>query len=284
VSGVLVTVAGIQPVRSTLKDPHLRFACCECENAVQHRTCKHQLAVLMHVFPEHESRRAMLVFVGTRLGMKGGCQPDCPAPDSLRPLLNKLQQFRAADDMPLLALPDATREHVGVPSSSGVAYVQLTSTSSASCPPDQCSVAGVTRTVQTPQQQADALCREVNSLFQASLQLALSPQDPAQQVLLLRKLSAGMQRTGRTVKAEANTVPATVPSHVAPSGQTIKLAQDCREVNEKRKAKKLAGQRVVAALCRPDAGSQPGSAQQPQQQFEGCCVRSLCKEWQAATC
>jgi hypothetical protein len=39
------------PVRYLLKDPHLRFACCECESAVQHRTCKHQLAVLMNLFP-----------------------------------------------------------------------------------------------------------------------------------------------------------------------------------------------------------------------------------------
>jgi hypothetical protein len=60
-----VTFALIQPVRYKLKDPHLRFACCECESAVQNRTCKHQLAVLMHLFPELESRRAMLMFLGT---------------------------------------------------------------------------------------------------------------------------------------------------------------------------------------------------------------------------
>jgi hypothetical protein len=98
----------------------------------------------------------------------------------------------------------------------------------------------------------------VHSLFQASLQLALSPKDPAQQVKLLRKLKAGMEHTGRTVKAEATTVPATVPSLVAPSGQTTKRAQDCREVNNKRRAMKLPGQRVVAALCRPDACTEQG--------------------------
>jgi long-subunit fatty acid transport protein len=36
-----VSVGRIQPVQYTLKDPHLRFACCECESAVQHHTCKH---------------------------------------------------------------------------------------------------------------------------------------------------------------------------------------------------------------------------------------------------
>jgi hypothetical protein len=211
-----VTVADIQPVRYTLKDPHLRFACCECESAVQHRTCKHQLAVLMKLFPGLESRRTMLMFLGTRLGMKGGCQPDCAAPDSLWPLLNQLQQLRAAADMPLLVLPDAARVHAGAPSSAGVTSVQLTSTSSASCPSEQCGVASVTRTMPTPQQRADALSKEVHSLFQASLQLALSPQDPAQQVQLLRKLKAGMEHTVHTVKAEATTVPATV--HGTPWG------------------------------------------------------------------
>jgi hypothetical protein len=120
-----VTFAHIQPVRYTLKDPHLRLACCECESAVQNRTCKHKLAVLMHLFPGLESRRTLLMFLGTRLGMKGGCQPDCSSPDSLRPLLNKLHQLRAADDMPSLALPDAARERGGAPSSAGVASVQL---------------------------------------------------------------------------------------------------------------------------------------------------------------
>jgi hypothetical protein len=123
-----VTAADIQSVRYTLKDPHLRFACCECESAVQHRTCKHQLAVLMHLFPGLESRRAMLMFLGTRLGMKGGCQPDRSAPDSLLPLLNKLQQLRAADDKPLAALPDTVRENARAPSGGGVASVPLTST------------------------------------------------------------------------------------------------------------------------------------------------------------
>jgi hypothetical protein len=66
--------------------------------------------------------------------------------------------------------------------------------------------------VQTPRQQADALCKEVHSLFQASLQLALSPQGPAQQVQLLHKLKAGLEHTGRTVKAEVTKVPAAVPS------------------------------------------------------------------------
>jgi hypothetical protein len=89
----------------------LRFACCECESAVQHRTCKHQLAALMHLFPELKSRRTMLMFMGTRLGLKGRCQPGRSAPDSLRPLLNKLQQLRAADDKPLAALPDTAREN-----------------------------------------------------------------------------------------------------------------------------------------------------------------------------
>jgi hypothetical protein len=151
---------------------------------------------------------------------------------------------------------------VGAPSIAGVTSVELTSTSSASCPPDQCGVAGVTRTMQTLQQRADALGKEMHSLFQASLQLTLSPQDPAQQVLLLRKLKAGMENTLRTVQAEATKVPATVPSLVAPSRQTTKRVHDCSEANEKRKAKRHAGQRVVAALCRPDAGSQPSSAQE----------------------
>jgi hypothetical protein len=133
----------------------------------------------------------MLMFLGTRLGMQGCCKPDCSAPDSLRPLLNKLQQLRAADDMPLLALPDAAQENAGAPSSAGVALVQLTSTSSASCPPEQCGVASVTSTTQTQQQRADALCKEVHSLFHASLQLALSPQDHVQQVQLLRKVKVG---------------------------------------------------------------------------------------------
>jgi hypothetical protein len=67
-----------------------------------------------------------------------------------------------------------------------------------------------------------------------------------------------MEQIGRTVKAEAITLLATVPSLVAPSGQTTKRAQVCREVGEKRKAKKLAGQRVVPALYRPDACAQQG--------------------------
>jgi hypothetical protein len=65
-----VAVADIEPVRYTLKDLHLRFAYRECESAGQHRTCKR--AVLMILFPRLESRRAMLMFLGTRLGMKGG--------------------------------------------------------------------------------------------------------------------------------------------------------------------------------------------------------------------
>jgi hypothetical protein len=77
-------------------------------------------------------------------------------------------------------------------------------------------------------------------------------------VKLLCKLKAGMEHVGRTVKAEAITVPATIPSLEAPSGQTTKRAQDCREVGEKRKAKKLAGQRMVPALYRPDTYTQQG--------------------------
>jgi hypothetical protein len=108
------------------------------------------------------------------------------------------------------------------------------------------------------QQQADALDREVHRLFQDSMQRAHSPQDLAQKVKLLRKLKAGMEHVGRTVKAEATTVLATILSLVAPGGQTTKRAQDCREVGEKRKAKKLAGQRVVPALCCPDTCAQQG--------------------------
>jgi hypothetical protein len=202
----------------------------------------------------------MLMFLGTCLGMKGGCQPDHSAPDSLQPLLDKLQQLRAADDKPLLALPDPAREHARISSSAGVASVPPTSTSSASCPLEQCGIVCVTHTEleQTQQQQVDALDKEVHRLFQDSMQQAHSPQDLAQKVKLLRKLKAGMEHFGRTVKAEAITVPATIPSLVAPSGQTTKRAQDCREVGEKRKAKKLAGQRMVPALYRPDTCTQQG--------------------------
>jgi hypothetical protein len=77
-------------------------------------------------------------------------------------------------------------------------------------------------------------------------------------VQLLRKVKAGVWHVVRTVKAEATTELATVPSLVAPSWQTTKRPQDCREVSEKRKAKKLAGQRVVPALYRPDASVQQG--------------------------
>jgi hypothetical protein len=120
-----VTVADIQPVRYTLKDAHLRFACCECESAVQHRTCKHQLAVLMHLFPNLASRRAMLMFLGTSWDER---QPDRSTPDSPRPLHNKLQQLRATENKPLLALPDTTRKNARAPSSAVVASVPLTST------------------------------------------------------------------------------------------------------------------------------------------------------------
>jgi hypothetical protein len=165
----------------------------------------------MNLFPGLESTRVMLMFPGTRLGMKGGCQPDHSAPDSLRPLLNKLQQLRAADNKPLLALPDPAQEHARASSSASVASVPLTSTSGASCPLEQCGIVFVTCTEQTLQQ-ADAVDKEVHRLFQDSMQRAHSPQDLAQKVKLLRKLKAGMGHVGRTVKAEATTVPATVPS------------------------------------------------------------------------
>jgi hypothetical protein len=45
----------------------------------------------MKLFPGLECRSTMLMFLGTHLGMNGGCQPDCSTPDSLQPLLNKLQ-------------------------------------------------------------------------------------------------------------------------------------------------------------------------------------------------
>jgi hypothetical protein len=167
---VVGVASSATPVRYTFKGPHLRFACCECESAVQHRTCKYQLAVLMNLFPGLESRRAMLMFLGTRLGMKGGCQPDRSAPDSLRPLFEKLQQLRAADDKPLLALPDPAQEHARASSSAGVASVPPTSTSSASCPLEQWGIVCVTRTEQTLQQRADALGKEVHRLFQDSMQ------------------------------------------------------------------------------------------------------------------
>jgi hypothetical protein len=80
------------------------------------------------------------------------------------------------------------------------------------------------RAVQTPRQRADALYKKMHKLFQVILQLSLSPQAPAKQVQLLRKLKAGMEQTGRTVQADATTVPATVPSLVAPIGQTMKRA------------------------------------------------------------
>jgi hypothetical protein len=59
----------------------------------------------------------MLMFLGTRLWMKGGCQSDRSAPDPQWPLLNMLQQLRAADNKPLLALPDTTQEDARAPSS-----------------------------------------------------------------------------------------------------------------------------------------------------------------------
>jgi hypothetical protein len=118
----------------------------------------------MHLFPELESRRAMLIFLGTHLGMKGGCQPNRFALDFLRPLLNKLHELSAAYAKLLLALLDADQEHAGALPSTGVALMQLTSTSSqASLLSSMALLAS--RAHCKPQQRADALFKEVHSLF-----------------------------------------------------------------------------------------------------------------------
>jgi hypothetical protein len=63
-------------LRYSMTDPHLRFACCTCESALQDRPCKHQLSVLMRLFPGKDAMLKIAYFLGTRLGMQGGCKRD----------------------------------------------------------------------------------------------------------------------------------------------------------------------------------------------------------------
>jgi hypothetical protein len=62
--------------------PHLRYCCCTCPDAVQQNLGKHQAcaAVLMLLHPSEEARKTMLKMLGTRLGMEGGCHPERAEP------------------------------------------------------------------------------------------------------------------------------------------------------------------------------------------------------------
>jgi hypothetical protein len=79
-------------IQYIMQQPHLRYSCCTCPDAVQQNLCKHQAAVLMLLYPSQEARKTMLMMLGTRLGMEGGCHTKRAEPlrclhDALSPLL-----------------------------------------------------------------------------------------------------------------------------------------------------------------------------------------------------
>jgi hypothetical protein len=77
-------------VQYHMRQPHLRYTCCTCPQAAQQQLCKHQAAVLMQLYPGPEAWKvmAMVLMLGTRLGMPGGCCPELKEP--LWPLHNRL--------------------------------------------------------------------------------------------------------------------------------------------------------------------------------------------------
>jgi hypothetical protein len=75
-------------VQYHMRHPHLMYACCTCPHAAQQQLCKHQSAVLMQLYPGPEAWKVMVLMLGTRLGMLGGCYPEHKEP--LRPLHNRL--------------------------------------------------------------------------------------------------------------------------------------------------------------------------------------------------
>jgi hypothetical protein len=75
-------------VQYHMRQPHLLYACCTCPQAAQQQLCKHQAAVLMQLYPGPEAWKVMVLMLGTRLGMPGGCCPEHKEP--LLPLHNRL--------------------------------------------------------------------------------------------------------------------------------------------------------------------------------------------------
>jgi hypothetical protein len=75
-------------VQCHMRQPHLLYACCTCPQAAQQQLCKRTAAVLMQLFPGLEAWKVMVLMLGTRLGMPGGCCPEHKEP--LRPLHNRL--------------------------------------------------------------------------------------------------------------------------------------------------------------------------------------------------
>jgi hypothetical protein len=93
-------------VQYVMQQPHLRYSCCTCPDAVQQNLCKHQAAVLMLLYPSQEARKTMLMMLGTRPGMEGGCHPERAEPlrclhEALLPLaVPSLREAHAACNIP----------------------------------------------------------------------------------------------------------------------------------------------------------------------------------------
>ena len=92
-------------VEYTLTDPAGCFAACTCRDAIQRRTCHHQVAWLIREFPvapEHKDDvdRLLIRHLGTRLGCYDGCSYDdiSPLVSALRGLAAPAASNGAASD------------------------------------------------------------------------------------------------------------------------------------------------------------------------------------------
>jgi hypothetical protein len=76
----------------TLEDPDTEYASCTCHAAVQQRMCKHQLAVLMQLYPG--AQHTMLRMLGSKLGHREGVDPH--SPKALMALTRQIEKEYAA--------------------------------------------------------------------------------------------------------------------------------------------------------------------------------------------
>jgi len=261
--------ANSRAARYTMQQPHLRFACCTCESATQMNVCKHQLAVLLRLYPGVPARRTMARMLGTRLGMSGGCKPDKFDPEALRPLLDALQSIGSAQPASVLNLSCAPPQaEVAEPDSSGSAGAATAGECSSPAPaspaaaPPQAAAAAASASEAAPSRRSAPISTE-SRVAQAEasvleqtrelMEIARANPDAAVQLGQLQLAQRHLAHLLGRMRSEASVSAANVPQLAMPSELTSKRRKDCIELAHQRKATAAAPQASRALAPMPVA-------------------------------
>jgi hypothetical protein len=221
-------------VQYVMQQPHLRYSCCTCPDAVQQNLCKHQAAVLMLLYPSQEARKTMLKMLGTRLGMEGGCHPERAEPlrclhEALLPLaVPSLREAHAACNIP--------HEHEQ-PTGAAASLIQESRRSPPCCEPPALQKCSNEATAQRriPGKIA-AATEKMLAEYGELLQRVNQQLDPEKQDAMLQQCAAMLTHTKRTLLAtEVSICSETLCQH---PGLSSKRRLDAMEASRLRKQPK----------------------------------------------